>query len=250
MRGIGVAAAARQDFPASTNVSSPIQAVSRRRLVQNLGNTAGRDLHRNGYTKDGFVTSDEEDESDGFEPRSSQRAPRNLKERSLGPPITVDDQIAELPDLHQIVVEDFLHNAKNKSREILLAKNLAQAPFTDSMLREMAINFPQNEKELLEITGIDPERVRLYGKKFLALIREAHHGYEQMIQPREDRPQDPNHQNVINISSDEDFGDNEGLDKSEDDEDSPEERSVYFAQDPEVEGFNARCRPPPSLLPA
>lgn len=243
LRGTGVAAV-RQDYPASTNVSSPIQAVSRRRLVQLKGKTAGRDLHTNRYTEDEFANSDEEDESDGFAPLYKQRKPRNSKKRPLGPPIKVDDQFAELTEMQQVVVEDFMIHAKNKSQEILVENGLARVPFTDTMLREMAINFPQNERELLEITGIDPEKIRLYGKAFLALIRKAHQWYEQIMQPQEDRPQDPNHQNVINISSDEELGDDKGSDDSEDDKNSPEERSAYFPQDPEVDGFNARCRPP------
>lgn len=56
----------------------------------------------------------------------------------------------------------------------------------------------------------------------------------------EDCPLDPNHQNVIDISSD-DGCDNEGFDGLED-TGSQEEQSSYFQAQPDVEAFNARCR--------
>ena len=137
----------------------------------------------------------------------------------------------------------------------MIEKGLRAQPFTDTILREMAINFPQGKSyfkaalspyqqppdasELLEIPGIDPERVRLYGKPFLTLIRTSHNAYERMMQKEEDCPCDPNHQNVIDISSDEDYGDDADLDELGNDG-SQEERSQYFPG-PDVEAFNARC---------
>lgn len=94
---------------------------------------------------------------------------------------------------------------------------------------------------MLDIPGIDPDKVSRYGKRFLKLIRDVHKSYEAMMQEQEDRPMDPNHQNVIDISSDEEdaeygsFNDNLGLDDG-----SQEERSTYFQAAPEVDSFNAR----------
>ena len=143
--------------------------------------------------------------------------------------------------------------------QILIAKSLKRPPFTDTELREMAINFPEgihflllvkladdndssDENEMLEIPGIEPERVRLHGKKFLKLIREAHRSYEEMMQQQEDHPQDPNHQNVINISSDEEFGGDGEFDDFEVDEESQGETSLYF--DTDVAAFNRQCKQP------
>lgn len=96
---------------------------------------------------------------------------------------------------------------------------------------------------MLEIPGVEPERVRLHGKKFLKLIREAHRSYEDMMQQQEDHPQDPNHQNVINISSDEEYGGGGGFDESEVDEESQGETSSYFdPTNPEVAAFNRQCK--------
>lgn len=94
---------------------------------------------------------------------------------------------------------------------------------------------------MLDIPGIGSEQVKLYGSKFLPLIQNAKRGYEAMMES-ENRPQDPNHQNVISISSDEDedFGLEEGPDGMKHAGDSQGERSQYFQHDEEVEAFNAR----------
>ena len=134
-------------------------------------------------------------------------------------------------------------------------KGLRAHPFTDSILREMAINFPQSkpadflplflyltepdESELLEIPNIDSDKVGRYGKMFLKLIKEAHRAYEAMMQQQEDCPQDPNHLNVIDISSDDGYGDGDDLDDFDLDEDSLGERSQYFPAD-DVNAFNAQ----------
>ena len=62
-----------------------------------------------------------------------------------------------------------------------------------------------------------------------------------MMQQHEDRPLDPNHQNVIDISSDEEYGGDADLDELAND-DSHEEQSAYFHVSPDVEAFNAKCR--------
>jgi bloom syndrome protein len=103
-----------------------------------------------------------------------------------------------------------------------------------------------DESEMLEIPNIDPDKVARYGKNFLKLIRDAHRSYEAMMQQHEDRPQDPNHQNVIDISSDDDYGDAGDLDEFDADEESQEELrpSHYFQHsgDSEVDAFNMRSR--------
>lgn len=92
---------------------------------------------------------------------------------------------------------------------------------------------------MLDIPGIDPQKVEIHGKEFLKLIREAHRSYEAMMQREEDRPQDPNHQNIIELSSDDEFDDKDELDDLKDDE-STGERSHFFQPSPEVIALNAR----------
>ena len=99
-----------------------------------------------------------------------------------------------------------------------------------------------------QIPDIDLDKVDRYGKRFLKLIHAAHQGYETLMRQQEDRPQDPNHQNVIDISSDDEFGD--GFDDFEDELGSQHGRSSYFQAPPEVKAFNARCQFPASILRA
>ena len=92
-----------------------------------------------------------------------------------------------------------------------------------------------------EISGIDTDKVDRYGKRFLKLIRKSQQFYESMMRQQEDRPQDPNHQNVIDISSDDEFADNGVFEDLDEARGSQEERSSYFQAAPEVEAFNAQC---------
>ena len=96
---------------------------------------------------------------------------------------------------------------------------------------------------MLAIPGIGQEQVKLYGRKFLRLVQNAKQGYDAMMES-EIRPQDPNHQNVIELDSsddDEDLDADLDLDDPENG-DSQGERSQYFQHDDDVEAFNARCK--------
>lgn len=95
---------------------------------------------------------------------------------------------------------------------------------------------------MLEIPGIDPQKVEIHGKEFLKLVREAHCSYEAMMQREEDRPQDPNHQNIIELSSDDEYDHGDELDDFEGDGESGEERSHFFKPSPDVIALNARSK--------
>ena len=237
--GTGVRAAA-DEHAASTNVSSPVQAMSSRRLVR------GPRLETAPKESDEDV--DDEDAS-YFGPIRNHGAPERREKRELGPPITIDEKLARLNPIHRHVLEDFVDIAKKQSRTIMLEKGLRQQPFSDTMLREMAINFPQTTRQLLMIEGIDSERVQLHGDRFLKLIEEANNNYEAMMRAQEDRPDDPNHRTVVEISDDDEDGEDEALsqlspDFSDVDFDETE-TSQYFGNsnvDPDVEHFNAQSR--------
>ena len=64
-----------------------------------------------------------------------------------------------------------------------------------------------------------------------------------MMRQQEDHPLDPNQQNVIDISSDEDYSDDADLDELGND-DLQEVQSAYFQAAPDVEAFNAKCIAP------
>lgn len=126
-RETGVAAS-RLDYPASTNVSSPVQAVSRRRVKQNTNAQPEPQIHKNGYCHDDFVVDDDDDEGplletedeseDGFGPIREKEQSQNTSKRSLGPPITIDEKLERLNSIHRMVVEDFLQNAKELSQKV------------------------------------------------------------------------------------------------------------------------------------
>lgn len=96
---------------------------------------------------------------------------------------------------------------------------------------------------MLDIPGIGSDQVERYGQKFLPLIHNAKRGYEAMIDS-ENCPQDPNHQTVISISSDEgkDFDAGTALDDLDDAEESQGELSHYFEHDHDVQAFNAQSK--------
>lgn len=126
-----------------------------------------------------------------------------------------------------------------------MLRSLRAHPFTDTVLREMAISFPETQRELMDIPGVDEQMVTLYGDRFLKLIKRFKIDFEamtgqQLQQP--DRVKDPNHE-IIEISDEEDEEDNGDYDEGvdfEEEESSQEFRSSYFQPPPEVEAFNER----------
>ncbi len=93
---------------------------------------------------------------------------------------------------------------------------------------------------MLRLPGIDADKVRLFGKSFCKLISTAHANYEGMMS-KDDQPADPNHQVVINLSSDDDDNqvDEEEYENAFDDEDLPlGEKSGYFQPAPELDDLN------------
>ncbi|MCJ1397418.1 ATP-dependent DNA helicase sgs1 [Xylographa trunciseda] len=113
----------------------------------------------------------------------------------------------------------------------------------------MAINFPQDETAMLEIDGIDPDKVHLYGKYLVKLIRTTKQGYDSM-RDHEERPYDPNHQHVVVISDDEEFIDNREFEDFDGEPASQEERSAYFEPPAEVQAFNAELAQVQTIRPS
>jgi bloom syndrome protein len=225
--GTGVKAA-EDNYPASTYVSSPVQAMSKRRLVR------AADLRRS--TED---SSEGEDDISCFEPIRDRGVPSRETKRRLGPPITDDEKLARLNPTHRHVLDDFMGNAKKESSAIMLQKGLRGQPFSDGVLREMAINFPLTTADLLKIDGVEADKIERYGARFLRLIIDAHNTYEALMRAQEDKPDDPNHRNVVEISDDDQEVEGE-LEDADDHEFSDEETSQYFQLAPDVAAFNAQ----------
>ena len=217
-------------YPASTNVSSPLQAATKKRLVRKAA------MPR--LTED---SSEGEDEVPAFEPVRDRGKTVPNRERPLGPPITTDDRLLLLNPTHRHVLDDFMQHAKKECSTIMLQKGLRSQPFSDATLREMGINFPLTTAKMLEIDGIDQDKVERYGVRLLRLIKDAHNTYEALMRAQEDVPDDPNHQNVVEISDD-NHEPAQALNESDDHEFSDDETSQYFQLAPEVAACHSECK--------
>ena len=97
---------AGDEYPLSTNVSSPVQSANRRRLA--------RYRYENGSDED----SDDDKDSDGFEQIRVAGKPRHAKARQLGPPITNDPTWENLEYFHRIVAEEFICLAETQFKDV------------------------------------------------------------------------------------------------------------------------------------
>ncbi|KAI1625118.1 bloom syndrome protein [Exophiala viscosa] len=214
-------AAATDYYPASTNVSSPMQPLSRRRLMQQSPTSSDDD----------FVvqSSEEEDVVSGT---------RRKNKDKFGPPIITDENLGTLNETHQHILSDFVERARKEIDAIMIRKSLRQRPITDRVLREIAIKFPTSDKELKQLMRLNPDMYKIFGPTMLRLITTAHNDYEAIMRAQEDRPDDPNHATVVEISDDE-FG---GVDDVAESDFDPEETesSHYFGVADEVSRFNER----------
>ena len=237
-RGTGVEAA-HADQPASTNISSPVQAASRRKTPKG----------KRAAARDDFTEGS--DDTDDFEPVRGPNASTSKKREPVGPPISTDEKIAGLGDIHRDVVDFFVVEAKKLNDKIFDENGLRRRPFTDAMLQEMAMEFPANEDEMMQIPRIGEDQVHRYGSQFLSLIAQFRRQYEEMMQSNNDRPLDPNHQTVIQLSSDDEsqsgfidgVDDLEDEDEDDDDDDSQQgECSTYFTPQVDVQAFNRQLQ--------
>ncbi|KKK27278.1 hypothetical protein ARAM_001944 [Aspergillus rambellii] len=189
----------RKDYqPQSTNVSSPVQSAHQRQLAR---------YRYNGMDGD---ESDSDRDSDGFERIRIAGDRKKNKTNLPGPRITQDRRFDQLDSLHKAVAEDFMVYAKAYCQDLVLNKGLRNQPFTDTVLREMVIVFPKDKTELLQIPGIDGDKVQRYGDRILKLIRDTQRRYTELKKDRDDIDgvvPDPNHHNVVNISSSDEFSD-------------------------------------------
>ena len=236
------------DMPLSTNISSPVQAVAKGKTAGKRGQGA---LHANGYKRDTFVVPDADNEgddyhdpgdgssSDGFAPVREAGTRQVQMPRDLGPRIESDATMEDLDDIHRSIVDNFVETAREKAKAIMMEKSLRSVPFTDTILRQMAIHFTRTPGEMLQIHGINREKVKLYSKPFCALVQQFHNSYEDMMGNSEEHP-DALNRNVIDLVSEEedideygDLGDS-GLEEAE-----GAESSSYFQQPKPVTDLNA-----------
>ncbi|KAF2433756.1 hypothetical protein EJ08DRAFT_731330 [Tothia fuscella] len=176
----GVAAA--RALPLSTNVSSPIQAASKRRHARSIMDEdddeedafedSHPNLHSNGYARDSFVVGDFDEDFAPVRDDTQPMSKKPTKKKELAPPIGSNaDVLSELSIEFRGVVSDFVHNAKTLGKRIMQDRDLRAQPFTDTILRQMMINKVKSKADMEKIAGIRPEMVRHYGNEFLELVR-------------------------------------------------------------------------------
>jgi bloom syndrome protein len=238
--GTGVQGAmSAESYPQSTNVSSPIQAASKRRM---------KAMATHDDDDDGFVVSDdhEDSDSDGFAPVREARNRPSFGQRQatlkLGPPITEDQRLvkAKIGELHKDFIRGFLEDATHLDEQLRNDMGRRKALFTQSIYREMAINWTTTLEDMRGIPGIDQADVNRFGKNFIPLVKEYSGRYEEIMSGQEERDMDKNHQVVIEIPSD---AESEGF------EEQNGEASHYFLP-PDVVAFNQKCSQLQSFAPA
>ena len=229
--GTGVQASIN-DYPASTNVSSPLQARS--------GPAARR---RN------VVESDSDSDSDDFGAVLKAGVPRKTRNLEMGPPITIDEKMAQLDDTHKHVLEDFVEKARVAVGKIVMSKSLRRTPISDTGLREIAIAFPKNKTEMLQVVGMDDGKYDVFGAKLLQLSKLAHDDYRALLVAQGDEA-GKTRRSIVEISDDDAYEDDDfvvadDFVESEEDELNESESSHYFtAGEAAVEAFNSQSKCP------
>jgi bloom syndrome protein len=164
------------------------------------------------------------------------------------------DSMEQLSPQRRDVVENIIAYSRRQCRNIMFSKSLRTQPFSDTVLRDMAILAPRTQQELLAVPGINQEMARLYGKPFLDIIINSMEIYGVMKRansPTFDatgsngkelgrtsktfKPFDPNHQEVITIDDDDEDSPAAAGAPSEEEEDLGLEQSHYFTQKPSAE---------------
>lgn len=134
-----------------------------------------------------------------------------------------------LPELHRVFVYQFVEEAKKEVDRIKNDRNLARLFFTESNLREMAISWTVTLEDMRDIHGINVDAVNKWGKNIIPIVARYSKNYEDAMSGREDRDIDKNHQNVIDLCSDDDE-EEFGLDDSEEEAifQAEQQGSKYF----------------------
>jgi bloom syndrome protein len=218
--------ASRQNLPfPSTILTSPISESRRRGL---RAKQRDQDDEMEGYADD-FVEPDSEDEEEYFEPVLPRGKQREATPAGLGPPVTTDERMEALPELHRVFVCQFVEEAKKEVDRIKNDRNLARLFFTEANLREMAISWTVTLQDMQEIPGINVDAVKKWGRYIIPIVARYSKNYDDAMNGREDRDIDKNHQNVIDLCSDDD-DEEYGLNDSEEEAilQAEQQGSKYF----------------------
>ncbi|KAK3329542.1 hypothetical protein B0H66DRAFT_597119 [Apodospora peruviana] len=247
--------------PPSTNISSPIRARSKSRKTPSKSppildaddeedeNDFRDELHPNGYKRDDFVVSDEDDAFAPVAPHHSRPpAPRQSRQQTLhelGPPISRDRQ--KIPravdDVHEEIVGHFLLEAKETEEKLRHKHNLRRALFTEQQFREMALTWTTTVAKMRRISGIDKEKVDQFGGKFIPVLVHFKKRYEEMMGVTPKTPRscpaiavgvtfatEPDIVDLITDDEEELDPDNESVMMTDDEAEEALEKSRYFVE--------------------
>ncbi|EHK48142.1 hypothetical protein TRIATDRAFT_262699 [Trichoderma atroviride IMI 206040] len=233
----------------STYVSSPINRRKKRAAVVDSDDESNLPMTSRGYVNDGFVVSDEEAEEDeedeeAFEPLPQHRPAKptskpTSKKTSRPEPILSKHRLQDLPEIHQDVVDSFVHEARQLEERIRNKLGLRRPMFTDTHLQEMAINWTTSIDSMSRIPGIDVDRVKEVGPKLIPLLNMHHASYREIAAADAGTGASTSNldQEIVDlISSD--------IDLDEDEEEEEGEASHYFSSKPaaDVQAFHDRLQ--------
>lgn len=221
----------------STYVSSPVDRRKKK--------TPGADNNRqagNWYQNDEFLIPDEEsdeDDEDAFD-ELPQHRPAKPPSARLGPPISGDVRLQDLPDIHQDIVHGFVQEARTLEESIRNNKEIRKPLFTETHFQEMAINWTTSLDQMRRIPGIDVDKVKQYGPRILNILKRHHTLFQEIMGPDSTGSGD---QEVVDLISSE-----VEMDEDMDDEDIIQgENSHYFSNNsnnsssrPDVQAFHNR----------
>ncbi|ETS87932.1 hypothetical protein PFICI_01760 [Pestalotiopsis fici W106-1] len=242
-------------LPPSTNISSPMTKSSRQKgkgkatLVYSSseGEEEAYEMHDNGYAKDNFVVDDDSFDDDDFEVMPT---PRSRRRRALaGAPIAEDPGLVNINVVHRNIISLFEQEGANLAADLQNQHSFRKPIFTRQQLRIMATKWTLNLDEMAEIPGIDRDKVKSFGKKFLSMLKDYHGQYVELYRDRASAKSSQSksrkvsgHSVVDLVSTDEEDNDDDD-DEMEDAEDDGED-SHYFDKSasqlpPHVQRWNA-----------
>lgn len=218
-------------------LTSPISPSTRRRQPNSFGKAI-----QHGYASDDFVASDDEVEyeEDAFEIMRDTRGGRDESPGGgVGPPIAIDERMAKLPEIHREVIEEFVQEARRLEEKLRNEAGTRKPFFTDTHFREMAAQWITTQADMREIPDVNQDRVQRYGTRFIALVSRHEKRYNDMMNTNPDQDNDANHQNVIDLVTDDEDeeSDEEEIDSDTEKAMAQAERSRFFE-----EGGNAPSR--------
>lgn len=260
-----------QSLPQSTNVSSPITGRARREgrrtavdddSEEEIAFEASESVPRAQMQPEDPELWDESVDDEALMSVARDRMPPppppkrkvstrpHKKARTLGEPITADDQLAGLTTIQSEIMQNFVDVATSHFNKKMKENGslTRMAPFSQGMLREMGIKFPLTLEDLYAIPGIDQDKARFWKDDLFELIYQAQSFYRNSM----GQTMDPNHQITIDLVTDdeEDLGPEDDYDDDMDLDSDIEEglvnfdeevsQSSYFQRDARALEFNAK----------